>query len=139
MAAKTVVVNVLAWVFVAVVSAYALLRVVGWLMSTGLVLAVPMLVSYLTTYSVSLSRAPKGRRYDFVQAHAFELGCEALLCAFGAVVIAIFTGGPIAIALFKTSVIPFESPAKYEIVGAAFIIAFVVLFYRTARNRFRTK
>src|SRR5437868_14018217 len=111
MAAKIIVVNVLAAVFVAVVVAYALLRLGGWLMSTGLVLAGPMLVSYLTTYAVSLRRAPKGRRYDFVQAHAFELGCEALLCAFGAVGIAIFTGGPVAIALFKTGVIPFESPA----------------------------
>jgi hypothetical protein len=53
------------------------------------------------------------------------------------VAIAIFTGAPVAIVLFETGVIPFESPAKFEIMGAAFTIAFAVMFYRTAKGRFQ--
>jgi len=106
----------------------------SWLSPAGLWLFLSLYVGHLATAVFARVRIPKGQRLSFFRSHAFDLSMDALLSVLKALFFTLFIGIPVDLFFVWLFRIPFDSPAKYRLLGVLFLAIYSLVFLRALRS-----
>jgi hypothetical protein len=85
-------------------------------------------IGYVTTAIIALAKIEKGQRMRYIKENGFDVSMCAMVSVIKAVIITALFGLPLVLLLIWLSVIPFESTLKYKLIGAIFLVVYLVVF-----------